>query len=560
MTGIRRFTSIIRVLIKHGFGNVVDRLFRSKAKTEAGPEAPPLPTDFPSPGRIRRVLEELGPSFIKLGQLLSTRADLFSTAYIEEFRKLQDQVPAVSFEVIRKAVETDLGQPIESIFRVFDPVPMAAASVAQVHAAVLNSGNEAAVKIVRPGIERIIRKDVRLMYVLAERLEKMFDVMRILGAVTVVREFERTIYNELDMRIEGGNIERFAANFKKVKEVHLPKVYWPYTTENVLVLERIPGVKVDCVDKIVEMGVDPKNIALIGLRSLSRQLFEFGFFHADPHPGNTIVMPDGRVGLVDFGIVGYLDDEIREHIALLFVGYAEHDYELVMEALTGARLVDPAVLDIQSFRRDLIDASEPFYGRTLQTVSVRDIYEQVIGLVLKHRIILPRNLLLLLKTFVQTEALGKILGSDASLLQVMKPYAKELVIETTDTSRLFGRIDKHARFTGQLVRTAPGLLLDILKKTAEGKQGVTIQHMGFEEIVKRSEQGLNRLTIGIVLAASILAAAMVLNAPAEMIPIKITLFRNIPISVTSLFGLLGYGIATLLGVWLIFSIIRSGRL
>lgn len=559
MIGVRRLTSIVRVLARHGFGNVADRIFKSRQGNGTDPEGAPLAATFPSPERIRRVMEELGPSFIKLGQLLSTRADLLSPAFIEEFRKLQDQVPAVSFAVIQKQVETDLRQPIASVFRFFDPVPMAAASVAQVHAAVLIGGEETAVKIVRPGIERIIRKDIRLMYVLANRLEKMFDAMRILGAVTVVREFERTIYNELDMRIEAGNIERFTANFRKVQEVHLPKVFWPHLTRNVLVLERIPGVKVDCVDSIRQMGLDPKNIARIGLKSLSRQLFEFGFFHADPHPGNTIVMPDGRVGLVDFGIVGYLDDEVRGHIALLFLGYAEHDYELVMEAITGAGLVDPATMDIQAFRRDLIDASEPFYGRTLQTVSVKDIYEQVIGLVLKHRILLPRNLLLLLKTFVQTEALGKILGSDASLLQVMKPYAKELVIETTDTSRLFGSPEKHARFAGQLVRTAPGLLMDILKKTAEGKQGVTIQHTGFEEIVKRSEQGLNRLTIGIVLAASILAAALVLNAPVEMIPINVTLLQDTPISITSLFGLLGYGIATLLGIWLIFSIIRSGR-
>jgi ubiquinone biosynthesis protein len=557
---IRRFTSIIRVLIKHGFGNVADRLFRAQAKTGLEANGTALPSGFPSPVRLRQVLEELGPSFIKLGQLLSTRADLLSPAFIEEFRKLQDQVPAVSYSLIKRQVESDLAKPLESVFKFFDPTPMAAASVAQVHAAILATGEETAVKVVRPGIERIIRKDIRLMYALAERLEKTFETIRILGAVTLVKEFERTIYNELDMRIEAGNIERFAANFRRVKEIHLPKVYWDHSSKNVLVLEKIPGVKVDAVLKIRKMGVDPKEVALIGLRSLSRQLFDFGFFHADPHPGNTIVMPDGRVGLVDFGIVGYLDDEIRGHIALLFLGYAEHDYDLVIEAVTGAGLLDPSRMDVPSFRRDLIDASEAFYGRTLQTVSAKDIYDKVIGLVLKHRIVMPRNLLLLLKTFVQTEALGKILGSDASLLQVMKPYAKELVEQSTNTERLFGSMDKHARFTGQLVRTAPGLLLDILKKTAEGKQGIRISHTGFDEIVKRSEQGLNRLTIGIVLAASVLAAALVLNASIEMIPIKISLFGSIPISITGLFGLLGYGIATLLGIWLIVSIIRSGRL
>jgi len=183
---IRRFTSIIRVLIKHGFGNVADRLFRAQAKTGLEANGTALPSGFPSPVRLRQVLEELGPSFIKLGQLLSTRADLLSPAFIEEFRKLQDQVPAVSYSLIKRQVESDLAKPLESVFKFFDPTPMAAASVAQVHAAILATGEETAVKVVRPGIERIIRKDIRLMYALAERLEKTFETIRILGAVTLV--------------------------------------------------------------------------------------------------------------------------------------------------------------------------------------------------------------------------------------------------------------------------------------------------------------------------------------------------------------------------------------
>ncbi|MDY0039317.1 MAG: AarF/UbiB family protein, partial [Desulforhabdus sp.] len=420
MAGLRRFGVISRVLLKHGFGDVAERLFgRAAEKSDElkGKEIL-LRSGFPSPRRIRMVLEELGPSFIKLGQLMSTRADVFPPEYIDELKKLQDQVPAVPFGEIRDIIEKELKKPLAEIFAEFNAESVAAASVAQVHLARLFSGEWVAVKVIRPGIARKIREDVRLMYLLADKIEKTFEFGRIIGATNLVREFERTIFKELDMLVEAGSIEKFALNFKDIEEIYIPKVYWDYTTKSILVMERIEGIKMDQVDAIREMGIDPKEIAMIGLRSFSRQLMEFGFFHADPHPGNTIVMNDGRVSLVDFGITGYLDEEMMRQIANLFLGYAEHDYDMVMEALEDAGLIEEERTDLQSFRIDLKDVSESFYGRSLQTISVRDVYDQVMQLVLKYQIRLPRNLLLLLKTFIQTEALGKILGSDASILEV----------------------------------------------------------------------------------------------------------------------------------------------
>jgi ubiquinone biosynthesis protein len=557
-----RLGAISKVLIKHGFSELVERLFKRK------PEKPKktigrseyLLSSYPSPKRLRLILQELGPSFIKLGQLMSTRADLLPPEYITELIKLQDKVAPLPFEQVKNVLEHELKRPISEIFKEIKPEPVGAASVAQVHDATLFSGERVAVKVVRPGIDKKIREDIRLMYYVADKIEKNLDLGRIMGARSIVKEFEHTIFRELDMFVEAGSMERFANNFRDVREIHIPKAYWDYTTRSVLVMEHIDGIKMDHVEEIKAHGIDPEEIALIGLRSFSRQLMEFGFFHADPHPGNTIVMYDGRVGLVDFGITGYLDEEVMLQIANIFLGYAEHDYNMVIDALLDAGLVHRETMDMDSFKVDLKDVSEPFYGRSLSTISVKDVYEQVIRLVLKYRIRLPRNLLLLLKTFVQTEALGKILSSKASILEVTRPYAKQLLERSYEARKLFKNIGRDARITGNYLRNVPEFIHDILRQTAQGKQKLELKHSGFQPLGSNFEKGLNRLTVGIIISASIIGAAQILDSSQKVLEFSIDFFGLQTISLTNILGLIGYSIATVLGVWLIISIIRSGKL
>lgn len=561
MKGFRRFGAISRVLLKHGFGDVVDRLFgkREERPKDAVEKELPFKAGLPSPLRIRLVLEELGPSFIKLGQLMSTRADIFPPEYIEELIKLQDSVPAISFQDVRSVIERELHKPLGEIFAEIDSDALAAASVAQVHLAKMFTGEKVAVKVIRPGIAKKIREDIRLMYYIADRIERVFEISRILGLGNIVREFERTIFRELDMHIEAGNIEKFAHNFKGDEEIYIPQVYWDYTSKSVLVMEYIEGIKMDEVETIKAHGIDPKEVALIGLRSFSKQLMEFGFFHADPHPGNTIVMYDGRVGLVDFGITGYLDEETMRHVANIFLGYAEHDYDMVMDALEGAGLINEETMDLVEFRVDLKDMSESFYGRSLQYISVVDVYDQIIQLVLKYHVRMPRNLLLLLKTFIQTEALGKILGSDASILEVTRPYAKKMVQRGYDARKVFRNFDRDFRVIGGHIKGIPRFIHDILRQTAQGRQRIELRHSGLERLDRHFEKGTNRLTVGMIISASLLAAALVLNAAQAAVP-PVSLFGSQPISIAAVLGLLGYVIATILGIWLIISIYRSGKL
>ncbi len=559
--GMRRLGHISRILVKHGFGNFFDRLFKPKSAESSTPDeiASPLKPGFPSPVRIRLVLEELGPSFIKLGQLMSTRADIFPPEYIAEFRKLQDSVPPIPFAEIKAVIESEFGRKLSEIFKSFESESMAAASVAQVHIAELQTDDKVAVKVIRPGIEKKIREDIQLMYYFAEKLETRFEMGRKVGFVNLAREFERTIFKELDMLTEAGHMERFSDYFAKSEELYIPKVYWEYTTKSVLVMEHIDGIKMDQVDTIIAHDIDPKEIALIGLRSFSRQLMDFGLFHADPHPGNTIVMYDGRVSLVDFGIMGYLDEESMLQIASIFLGYAEHDYEMVIDAFTQAGLIDPDLIEMDAFRIDLKDISEPFYGRSLKTISAKDVYEQVMQLVLKHRIRLPRNYLLLLKTFIQTEALGKILDSDANLLEVTRPYAKDLLKRGYNSQKILKNIGRDTRLFSGYMRLMPKFLYDILKITAMGKHRVEIRHTTPEGLDLKLEKGVNRITVGMVISASLIAAALVLNAAGNFMEFNITLFGQ-TISMTALFGITGYSMATLLGLWLVISILRSGKL
>ena len=562
MKGFRRFAAITRVMLKHGLGDVLEQLSGRAGKKEMGFQNKDLifKSGFPSPKRIRLALEELGPSFIKLGQLMSTRADLFPPEYIEEFTKLQDHVPPVPFPEIKKVIEDELKRPLAEIFQVFNPEPIAAASVAQVHLAELSTGERLAVKVIRPGIDQKIRQDVRLMYYLAEKIEKHFEMGRILGMSNLVKEFERIIFRELDMFIEAGSIEKFALNFKEGDEIYIHKVYWDHTSRSVLVMERIDGIKMDRVDILKAHGLDPQEIANIGLRSFSRQLMDFGFFHADPHPGNTIVLYDGRVALVDFGITGYLDEQTMGQIANLFLGYAEHDYDLVLEALLEAGIIDGQTMDLKSFQVDLKDISEPFYGRSLRTISVRDVYDQVMQLVFKYHIRLPRNILLLLKTFIQTEALGKILGSEASLLEAARPYAEKFLERRYNPKKFFHDLGREVRTTGGYLRTMPKLMHDLLRQTAQGKQRLELRHTGLENLNSQFTKGVNRLTVGFIISASIIAAALVLNSSQRVFEVTLNLFGLKTISITALFGLVGYVIATILGLWLIISIFRSGKL
>lgn len=557
-----RLVGILRIVVWYGIKDVFGRVAWVASRASGVPQKTRevAETEFPSPRMIRLCMERLGPSFIKLGQLLSTRDDILPSEFVNEFKKLQDQVNPLPLSAISSVVERELGKPLAVLFDRFNSESIAAASVAQVHEAWLFSGERVAVKVIRPDILPIIRKDIRLMYYLARKIENRSERGRMLGVVNLVKEFERTIFNELDMFVEAGNIERFRNNFKNTRELHICKVYREFTSRSVLVMEYIDGVKVDQVEAIKAAGIDPGEIALIGLRSFSRQLMEFGFFHADPHPGNTIVMADGRVSIIDFGLMSYVDDEMMKELANLCLGFSDHDYDMVMDALKEMGLLDKQEIRLKEFKADLKETSEPFYGRALPTISVREVYDKVMQLVLKHRITLPRNLLLILKTFVQNEAIGKKLGSTSSILQVAKPYAERLIRQSFEPDQLLKRFNTDVRKIAGHLQSMPASASKLLANAADNRLSMEIRHTTSSRLQQSLEKGINRLIVGIIIASSTIAAALILNSSQKLFNIDLGVAGFSEISLTGLLGVTGYVIATLLGLWLIISILRSGRL
>ncbi|MEW6087451.1 MAG: AarF/ABC1/UbiB kinase family protein [bacterium] len=552
------------MFLKHGFRDFISKLnlagYLPLAKTIEllniyGNEEKKLT----APERFRLVFEELGPTFIKFGQLLSTRPDYIPSEYIKEFKKLQDDVPPFFQdevkEILREEYGTEAG--IDKIFKTFDFKPIAAASVAQVHLGTLRSGEEVAVKIQRPDIEEIIRQDIRILYRLASLIERNLEESRLLDPVGVVNEFEKTILKELDFITEASSIEKFRENFKNFKDIYIPTVFWDYTTRRILVIERVKGIELDEIKKIKESGRDPKKIADIGLNCFCKQIMEDGFFHADPHPGNSMLMDDGRIALIDFGITGSLDSEMMENIANVFIGYSEHDYEKLVKTFYKMDIINENT-NISVFKQDLKDLSEPFYGRSLKHISIKEIFDKIMQTCLKHNIKLPRDLLLLFKTFLQIEALGRDLDPECSVLEKAKPYAVKLLERGQNPRIAMRNFKRDMAEIYSLMKIIPENFKKVLVQLSRGEQRFEIMHLGFDKINIDLVRGINRITMGIVVSASIIGSALVISSGAEILPVTVSGLGRV--SLTTLIGLLGFTVSTILSLWLVISIIRSDKL
>lgn len=561
--GGKRLREIVGVFIRHGFSDIVNKLplhhfgvffRRVEFLSEAEKEKKTLSTAQ----RIRLAFEELGPTFVKLGQLLSTRPDILDTDYITEFKKLQDDVASFPFAQVEEVMKDELGLTISEMFSEFDKKPCAAASVAQVHMARLHSGEKVAVKVQRPGIAETIRQDVKIMYKLAYLIERNVEESELLDPVRIVEQFEKTIFKELDFTVEAASIEKFNSNFVNIDEIFLPKVHWEYSSKSILVVEHIEGVRLDDVQGMLDYGLDPKEVAMIGLRCFAKQILEDGFFHADPHPANSMVMPDGRVALIDFGITGYLDVNLMHHIANLLVGYSDHDYNRIIEVFFEMEWLNNET-DVKEFREDLIEASEPYYGRALKHIMIGDIFNHVVKISVKHRIKLPHNLILLFKTLMQIESLGRTLNNEVNILGTLKPYARRLLEKTKHPRNFTKEVSHDLRNIGYTLKTFPDLTAKLLKQVIDNKQRFEIYHSGFETLDKDFGKGINRLTIGIIISATLIAAAHIIDSQ-NMIAEFAFPSLKIKVSLTAMLGLIGYHVATILGIWLIVSIIRSGKL
>ena len=511
-----RYRQIAEVLTKHGLGFLVGVTGLSRwipfHQGVLGHERRDQP--YTTPEHLRLALEELGPTFIKLGQLLSTRSDIVPASYLRELAKLQDAAPAVPLPTIYTLIEQELGAPPGEVFASFESVPLACASIGQAHLATLHDGSQVVVKVRRPDINAIIETDLGILQSLANRASRRWRAAANYNLPGLVSEFAVSIRRELDYLTEGRNAERFASNFAASPDVHVPRVYWATTTSRVLTLERIVGIKVDDVDALVQARVDRRALATKAAGVAVSMVFEHGFFHADPHPGNLFIEPDGRIGLIDFGMVGELDDSLRHQLAAVLAALTGHDVERLAKALLDLSIVKRPT-DREQFRADLLLFMALYRGRRLGEVNVAKLASQLLTLLRKHRLQLPQEVASLLKFFLMVEGMGARLDPDFNLGDFLGPYARQLMLDRLSPEALLRQLASSGRDAAVLAADLPDRIRRLFDLLDASGVVVHLEAQEFEPLVGRVERVGDRLVAGIVAAAFIRGISDLASADKE---------------------------------------------
>lgn len=550
---LRRYRNILGILIKYGFGHVVEQL-NINYYLELGRRIVTLGTApkeierLTQPERLRLAMEELGPTFIKFGQVLSTRPDVIPREYADEFRKLQDEVPALSFEEIATQVESELGRPLTEVFAEISPSALAAASIAQVHRGWLHSGEEVAIKVRRPGIQRVVETDLDILMGLAYLMERHLPGMDIYDPIGLVKEFRRIIQREMDFTREGHTIDRFAANFAANSKVHIPKVYWDFTGERVLTLEFIQGTKVTELELLAEQGHDLKAIARTGADFFLEQVLVLGFFHGDPHPGNFFIRADGVLCLLDFGMVGRLDEQLKFQLVDLLVGVLQRDVNRIIAQLLYAGELSDEV-DLKQLRRDLGEFIDDYYEIPLMEVRVGKLLVEFVEILTRYRIKFPSDLMLLAKALVTMEGIGRQLDPEFNMVQHLRPFMEKLARERMAPANLSRELLGVAHAYGALIKNLPKDVKEFINRVNRNKFKIDLEHRGLEKFITDIDKSSNRLSFSLIIAALIVGSSLIMQTE------KGPFLFGFPI-----LGLLGYSIAGFLGLWLAIGILRSGRL
>ncbi len=510
LRNIKRLNRIAVTLIRWGFGGLVTelRLFPLISavekvfirKKEAG--------KLSIPERIRKVLEELGPTFVKLGQIASTRADLLPPDWLGEFKKLQDMVPPFPFEEVKKVVEKSLKAPLPSRYSSFDPVPVASASIAQVHYAVLADGARVAVKVRRPGIAEIIESDMAVMRTVAALLEKYVPASRRYRPQEVVAEFERVITNEQDLSIEAVNINRFYSLFKGNPDIQIPRVYWDYTAEEVLTMERVFGTPIDEVETIKAKGLDVKDVAVRGLNLFFTQVFELGVFHADLHPGNIFVRDDGVIIYLDFGIIGRLDRDLRKYLAGILYYLVKKDYYRMAMVHREMGLIGEEV-HIHEFEEALRDITEPIFGRTLEQINISSLLMKLLHTARRFNMTLQPNLLLLQKSMVIIEGVGRQLYPEINMWEVAGPLiTKWMMREKFSPGTLYERGRERADELLGAALDVPARFNTVLNKALKEELKIGFVLHRLEDVTGEINLAGKRIAAGFLAGGLIIGASL----------------------------------------------------
>ncbi|HXY62735.1 MAG TPA: AarF/ABC1/UbiB kinase family protein [Nitrospirota bacterium] len=555
---IPRIGRIIGVASRHGFGQLVEQLglqrFFSLSKRVTSFEKPRSSEHrIGMPERLRLMFEDLGPTFIKFGQVLACRPDMLPIEYSREFLKLTDSVAPFPSDEATKIIEEDLKAAISTLFASFDRVPVAAASIAQVHQATLRDGSPVIVKVQRPHIVRTIERDISVMHWLAELIEAQFPETAPYDLPGIIDEFARTIKRELDFFIEASNATQLRKNFSNSSVLYVPQVYTDLSSKRVIVLEKIEGIRIDEYDRLDREGYDRKEIARKGGAAYFKMVLQDGFFHADPHPGNIFVLPDGRLGLVDFGIMGRVTEENMEHFASVFLALSNHDYDALVRQYVELGFVSETAVDIEQFQRemkqDLVELLEPYSVMQVKQIDFGAYLDHVTHILLRHRLKLPSNLYLMDKSLITLEGILKQLDPEFNYFEAATPYVADLIRRRRNPLRAAQNMQKNISEFVDAMTLLPRQIKATFRKVTRGEIRISIHHEELQNLIRDIDKSSNRLAFSVITAAIIVASSIIIHSA------KGPVLFGLPI-----FGLIGYVIAALLGFWILIGILRSGQL
>ncbi len=542
-----RYREVANVFIKYGFASVYDRLnlpfIRIRRRSDTIDDRSQQRN---AAFRLRAAFEELGPTFIKMGQLLSTRADWLNPEYIKELEKLQDHVPPFAFAEVEKILGEE-GIDSNQHFRYFNPQPMAAASIGQVHEATLISGEKVVVKVKRPGIDEMVKTDLEILREISVWLEKRSEWIRFYKLSEVIEELGQALVNELDFEKEARNIEIFHRNFREIDTVIIPAVFWNYSGKRVVTMEYVEGIKISDFASLKQHHFDTCRIASHIVKALYYQIYVHGFFHADPHPGNMAVSSGEKIIFYDFGQVGVIDEYDRDKYMILVIGMMHHDVtgvtRVLLEIADNTRHVS-----VEELRRDVANLSRKYYGLPLSQINIAQALSELIDLSVHYRVRLPAELSLLVKMLMTIESTLSLLDPTISLVDIAEPYGKRALKERFSGHKIKQEIAEIIVDYGNVARTMPRDISNIFKKLIDGQITVRMEHYRLEVLGAKFDLISNRLSLAIILASLIMGTALFVNVSGSS-----SIVARIPIAE------IGFILSVILGLFLAYSILRSGR-
>src|SRR5579862_2140091 len=557
---IGRLSEIAQVMARHGFGyfleahRLSDLLPGRSADARLINGASAQGASSVRGQHLRDVLDELGPTFVKFGQLLSTRPDVVPPDIVLELRALQDDVRPFPFEDVRRVVEAELGNSLERLFVEFDPVPVAAASIGQVHAATLPNGRRVAVKVQRPGAARHVEADIVLLYQAASLARERIRALDFIDARQLVDEFARSIRKELDYRLEGRNAQLCRRHFAGAAHVRVPEVYWPYSGSRVLTLEWIDGVQVADLDLAAMTIEERRDIAYRITETWMTMIFRHGFFHADPHPANILVTPQGgarsgTIGLIDFGSCGKLSDDDMSKLTGLLIDAANENIDQIPRRLTDLGVRYPRERE-DELRVELRELYYRYYGSSLSEIdpiqAVREGFALIHGLNMR----LPTRFLLLDRAIATLGAVGQELYPDFNVFEVARPYARDLMLERFTPERVARRARREAIRYAQVIAEAPHQFHDFMEEIRDGQIEVGFVHKGLDDLLAKLDTLFNRLVIALIVVGGLIGSSLI-GIFARGGP------KLLGVNVISIGG---FAVSAVLGAWLLWGVVRSGRL